>query len=95
MSSLKSIVGLALLGLLIVQPGHAQESEDCPYPKGRAVENLAAALKAHKEWAVKRGWENPEVPGRANFCANLIDFPPSRRRPRLFLECHAPVGSYS
>ena len=50
MPSLKSIVGLALLGLLIVQTGHAQESEDCPYPKGRTIEDLAAALAAHEEW---------------------------------------------
>ena len=28
----------------------------------------------------------------ASMSANLIDFPPSRRRPRLFLECHAPAG---
>ena len=67
MSSLKYILGLVLLGLLSVQTGHAQESETCPYPKGRKIEDLAAALAAHEEWFSKQ-WENPEVPGRANFC---------------------------
>ncbi len=57
-----------LLGLLIVQTGHAQESDDCPYPKKRKIQALAGALKAHGEWLEKSGWRNPEVPGRANFC---------------------------
>ena len=47
MPYLKSIVGLALAGPLIVPAGHAQEGEDCPYPKvnfknlGRIIEDLA------------------------------------------------------
>ncbi len=71
MSSLKSILGLVLLGLLgllIVQTGHAQDGETCPYPKGRKIQDLAGAIKAHGEWVEKDGWRNPEDPSRANFC---------------------------
>ena len=68
MPSLKSTVGIVLLGLLVIQPGHAQDSSDCPYPEGREIEDLTAALEAHAEWWGKKGWKNPEVPGRANFC---------------------------
>ena len=74
MPSLGSIVGLVLMGLLLIHPGHAQESDDCPYPKEREIQDLAAALAAHAEWVEKGGWVNPEVAGRANFCnANLYD----------------------
>ena len=76
MPSLISIAGLVLMGLLITDPGHAQDSDDCPYPKGgigREIQDLAATLKAHAEWAENRGWFNPEVSGRANLCnANLL-----------------------
>ena len=73
MSSPKSIARLVLLGLLIIHPGHAQESDDCSYPELREIEGLADALRDHAQWVRKVGWEFPEVPGRANFCnADLI-----------------------
>ena len=62
MPSLKSMVWLVLLSLLMVQPGHALESEDCSYTKWRKIENLAAALADHKDWTAKRG-----VRGSGNF----------------------------
>ena len=68
MSSLKSIVGLALVGLLLVETGHAQESDDCPYPKGREIQDLETALMSHEEWFERRGWVPPALSGRANFC---------------------------
>ncbi len=72
MPALKSIAGLVLMGLLITHPGHAQDSDECPYPKGREIQDLEAALEAHAEWVEKGGWANPEIPGRANLCnANL------------------------
>jgi uncharacterized protein YjbI with pentapeptide repeats len=72
MLTLKYIAGLALLGLLLVETGHAQESDECPYPKRREIQDLEAKLEAHAEWVEQQGWENPDVPGRANFCnANL------------------------
>ncbi len=72
MPSPKSIAGFVLMGLLITHPGHAQDSDDCPYPKGREIQDLEAALEAHAQWVEKGGWANPEIPGRANLCnANL------------------------
>ncbi len=68
MPPLKSMVWLVLLSLLMVQPGHALESEDCSYTKWRKIENLAAVLADHKDWTAKRGWQTPGVPGRANLC---------------------------
>ncbi len=70
MSSLKSIVGLVVLGLLVIPPGHAQDGETCPYPKRREIQDLAGAIKTHKEWLEKGGWRNPEAPGRlgSGFC---------------------------
>ena len=74
MPSLKSIVWLVLLGLLMVEPSHAYEIGECPYEKGRTIEDLPAELAAHEEWVKKRGWENPDIPGRANFCkATLVE----------------------
>lgn len=65
---LKEILGLFIASLLIIQAVHAKEIEDCPYEKGRKIQDLAAALEAHKVWFEKKGFVNPAVPGRADFC---------------------------
>lgn len=63
---------LAALFMLLAAPAgpaHAADGDGvCPYPKGRKIADLAGALAAHKEWLDKRGWENPDIPGRADFC---------------------------
>lgn len=80
MPSLKSLVGLGLLILLIGHPVHAQESDACPYPVGRRIQDLAAALLAHNAWLEREAsayqawldgdalWEDQDFSGRANFC---------------------------
>jgi uncharacterized protein YjbI with pentapeptide repeats len=58
MSSLRATVGLVLLGLLIVPSAHSEETDACPYPEGRTIEDLGAALAAHAEWLERR--RNPD-----------------------------------
>ena len=69
MPSTRVIVGLFLLAFLLVGPSHAQDGDgNCPHPEGRVIEDLATEIAAHLEWLGREGFQDPDVPGRANFC---------------------------
>ncbi len=75
MRCLRSAFWALLTVCLLAAPGHAQETEECPNPKGwrPTPDELQNILRAHSDWWDADGYQDPTIPGKANLCmADLI-----------------------
>ena len=75
MRCLRSAFWALLAVCLLAAPGHAQEAEECPYPKRwePSTDELQIILQAHSDWWDATALNDPTIPGKANLCmADLI-----------------------